>query len=60
MAKKTNGYIKKVGVGLAIAGIIWNAAILHNDVKHINKDIQEIKVDIQDIKTYLLTERSKE
>ena len=39
-----NGYIKLFFIGLALAGIIWNAAILHNDVKHIKADIQEIKV----------------
>ena len=45
MAKnsKLNGYIKLFLIGLALAGIIWNAAILHNDVKHIKADIKEIK-----------------
>lgn len=45
MAKKDklNGYVKFFFIGLALAGIIWNAAVLHNDVKHIKADIQEIK-----------------
>ena len=44
MAKKLNGYIKWIGVALAIAGIIWNAATLHNDVKHLKEDVREIKL----------------
>ena len=44
MAKNTfNGWAKKFFVGLAIAGFIWKAAILQNDVKHIKADIVEIK-----------------
>ena len=44
MAKKQlNGYTKLFFCGLAIAGIIWNAAVLHNDVKHLQKDVAEIK-----------------
>lgn len=44
MAKnKLNGWIKMFFAALAIAGIIWNAAVLHNDVKHIKADIEEIK-----------------
>ena len=38
-----NRYIKLFFIGLALAGIIWNAATLHNDVKHIKADIREIK-----------------
>lgn len=63
MAKKVNGYIKTFFVGLAIAGIIWNAAVLHNDVKHFKVDIQEIKESIENINAYLMDhflERSKE
>lgn len=45
MAKnKLDRYVKYFFIGLAIAGIIWNAAVLHNDVKHIKADIKEIKV----------------
>ncbi len=43
MKNKLNGYVKIFFIGLALAGIIWNAAILHNDVKHIKADIKEIK-----------------
>ena len=53
MEKKFNGYIKWIGTALAIAAIIWNAATLHNDVKH-------LKEDVKDIKTYLINlERGK-
>jgi len=48
MGKKLNGYIKWFFVILAItsaaAGIIWNAATLHNDVKHLKEDVREIKL----------------
>jgi len=47
--KKNNEYIKLFFIGLAIAGIIWNAAVLHNDVKHIKADIQEIKIALQSL-----------
>lgn len=47
MSKKTNGYIKWVFVGLAIAGIIWNAATLHNDVKHLQNEIKQLKADMK-------------
>ena len=51
MAKnKFNGYIKLFFIGLAVAGIIWNAAILHNDVKHIKADIQEIKTILRTLR----------
>ena len=44
MAKnKLNGWAKIFFAGLALAGIIWNAAVLHNDVKHMKADIMEIK-----------------
>ncbi len=41
---KLNGWVKMFFAGLAVAGIIWNAAVLHNDVKHIKADIVEIKL----------------
>ena len=44
MSKKINGYIKWAAIIVSLlgifAGIIWNAAILHNDVAHL-----KIKVD---------------
>ena len=45
---KLNGYVKLFIIGMALAGIIWNAAVLHNDVKHIKADIQEIKAILKD------------
>jgi len=43
MRKKLNGYIKWFFVILAAAGIIWNAATLHNDVSHIIKNLEKIE-----------------
>lgn len=40
-------WIKIFFAVLALAGIIWNAAVLHNDVKHIKANIQEIKAIIR-------------
>ena len=44
---RLNGWAKIFFAGLALAGIIWNAATLHNDVKHIKADIVEIKTLIR-------------
>lgn len=42
MAK--NGTIAKwIIVGIAVAGIIWNAATLHNDVGHFKTEFAEYK-----------------
>lgn len=54
MRKKINGYIKLFFVGLAVAGIIWNAAILHNEVKHLKNDLKQLQVDIKQIHGILL------
>lgn len=59
MAKKTNGYIKAFFVALAIAGIIWNAAVLHNEVNHMKEDIQEIKSEVEFISCYLIERGEK-
>lgn len=45
---KVNGYIKLFFIALAVAGIIWNTAILHNDVGHLKKAVQEMKEEIKD------------
>ena len=58
--KKINGYIKYIGIGLAIAGIIWNAAILHNDVKHITQSLEKIEQRLETIEQRLWNERAKE
>jgi len=68
--KKINGYVKWIGVALAILAIIWNAvelhyntkrntAVLQNDVAHLTKDVAEIKQEVKEINRYLLTERGK-
>lgn len=53
-SKKINGLAKWVLVAIAVGGILSNAIILWNDVKHIKGDIVEIKQDIKEIRTYLL------
>ena len=58
MTKKLNGYIKWFFVIFAVAGILWNAATLHNDVLHMKTDIAEIKQQLTKINEYLL-ERAK-
>lgn len=71
MKNKFNGYIKWIGICIAIAGIIWNAielhyntkkttAVLQNDVKHLAENVAEIKESVKEINYYLLTERGKE
>jgi len=59
MTKKINGLAKWIVVAIAVAGIIFNTAILYNDVKHLKGDIAEIKIEVKDITHYLL-ERSNE
>jgi len=54
MRKEVNGYIKLFFIGLAIAGIIWNAAILHNEVKHLNTQIKELQAAVNQIRIVLL------
>jgi len=49
MKNKLNGYIKIFFIALAIAGIIWNAATLHNDVKHLKNDMKEVKAELKSI-----------
>jgi len=51
MAKKLNGYIKWIAAILTILmilgilfGVVWNAATLSNDVKHLKEDVREIKM----------------
>lgn len=59
MAKRNNGYIKLFFIVLAIAGIIWNAAVLHNEVSHMKDDIREIKTEVEFISTYLIERSNK-
>lgn len=55
MAKRLNGLAKWIIICIAVAGIIFNTAILHNDVKHLKGDIAEIKEEVKEIRQYLLT-----
>ena len=51
MAKR-NGkdYAKWIISALAVAGIIWNAAVLHNDVLHLKGTLAEIKEENKQIR----------
>lgn len=60
MAKnRLNGYAKTIIVGIAVAGIIWNAAVLHNEVKHLKDDMSEIKQSIKAIETIFFARETK-
>ena len=70
MAKKLNGMGKKIGIGITVAIIVWNAfelhyntkkntALLQNDMVHLTADVADIKVDIKAINTYLLERRTQ-
>lgn len=52
--KKMNGIARWIIVAIAVSGIIFNTAILYNDVKHLNKQVQEIKQEIRDLRQYLM------
>lgn len=55
--KKVNGLARWILVSVALAGILSNAVILWNDVKHIKGDMVEIKQDIKEIRQYLLEQK---
>ena len=68
MAKgKLNGYLKLIGIIITVAvlvgTVIWNTAILHNDVSHITADISQIKDSIKeefaDIKEEIMENRKE-
>lgn len=41
MTKRMNGLAKWVIAAIAVGGIIFNTAILYNDMKHVKGDIAE-------------------
>ena len=56
MSKKLNGYVKWIGITLAVltilgilGGVLWNAATLQNDVAHIAKNIEKIEQRLEKI-----------
>lgn len=49
-SSKAKGYAQWIFVVIAIAGIVWNAATLHNDVKHLKGDLAEVKEGLKEIK----------
>lgn len=54
MIKRMNGLARWIIVAIAVGGLIFNSAILYNDVKHLKGDIAEIKQEIKEIRQYLL------
>lgn len=52
--QKLNGFARWVIVALAVGSVIFNTAVLYNDVKHLKNAVQEIKQEIRDLRTYLL------
>jgi len=48
--RKINGAAKWILVALAMSGVIWNAAILHNDVKHLKDSQKAIEQELKEIK----------
>ena len=51
---RVNSLAKWVIVVLALGGILFNTAILYNDVKHLKKQMQEVKQEIRDLRNYLM------
>lgn len=52
--RKANGLAKWIVVAIAIGGILFNTAILYNDVNHLKKQMQEVKQEIRDLRNFLL------
>lgn len=52
---KINGLARWIIVALALGGILFNTAILYNDVKHLKKQMQEVKQEIRDLRNYLMS-----
>jgi len=59
MVERTKDLAKWIIVAIAVATVIFNTAILYNDVKHLKEDTTEIKMDVKSINAYLL-QRSKQ
>ena len=55
--KKLNGYIRWIVVAIAVGGLIFNTAVLYNDVKHLKGAVQEIKEERKTINIYLLQKK---
>lgn len=62
---KINGLAKWIIVAIAVGGIIFNTAILYNDVKHQQKyaeesrrieerHYEELKQEVRDLRNYLM------
>ena len=57
MSKKLNGYIKLALTTIAIGTLVFNTAILWNDVKHLKADIVEVKQSVKFLTSYLLDKK---
>lgn len=40
---RLNGLAKWIIVAIAVGGLIFNTAVIYNDVKHLKEDVKEIK-----------------
>lgn len=58
--KERNDTAKWIIVAIAIATIIFNSAILYNDVKHLKRAVTEIKMDVKSINAHLLHKSNNE
>ena len=55
--KKLNDVAKWAVVALAIGAVIYNTAVIHNEVKHNTEAIQELRQDIKDMRIYLMGQK---
>ena len=54
MSKKLNGYIKLILAAITVGTLVFNTAILWNDVKHLKADVVEVKQSVKFLTSYLL------
>ena len=55
--KKPNDIAKWIVIALAVGAVIYNTAVIHNEVKHNTKAIQEIRQDIKDMRIYFMGQK---
>lgn len=55
--KKPNDIAKWIVVALAVGAVIYNTAVIHNEVKHNTQAIQALRRDIKDMRTYLMEQK---
>ena len=57
MSKKINGYIKLILAAIAVGTLVFDTAILWNDVKHLKADVVEVKESVKFLTSYLLDKK---